>query len=935
MLPNNQPSPAPTPCMEDDTSSSEEKLSTRSYCCSRYHYRTPSLSLPVKIEKIKHLKDLNNKNVWSSWYKVANTNIIEPPSVVPATKVDIPTTPATKTAQPLSSPTVTTPATPPTEPVLTKQFVLYQIVKLEANVLAHYAGVKELLEKKMSHHLTELDTFALRFQPTKHSSMLHFKIEMERECQTHLRAGIQDFSNSKHPQKEWIEQMIEKYDAFIGKGNGNCIQKSIQALTHKLSAEVELMVTKLSRKLDQIQFQFEMEYANHEKIMMERETAHTVKNLNTTAHHQLLNLLEMNLPPNVADQVRQTLAIMMTAAQQTYQLSRVGEILRGEVPQLKDYLVDATRSWSKICGANNFQLDSCSQELIVDGFRVIAVLSNAWNNALNHGDTTRMNETKMYFCAAKNDLVEICIINRAQEDATPFDSIEDCESNHKNRNKNEAEAPQHGTTDYYSATEMSKLKFQSSPAAVLTTRMGMTWIKKLCQNRVTLKSEGFGGFTTLTCYMEADHSRLRSQKRSRYNDVDQRGGSIPIDVPSRNNGGLGRVDSSGGNCSSTEQASSNKTKPNNTNVLWDTVFVQQILETHGMVVVEDSKALGLQIQKGLTKSYAINNVRILCGKKATRYQDICQLLDNVVRQKLQQLQQLQQMHHSTAHQHIANPILVVMDRNLGHGLNKEGERVQMPNGDVVAANMRQKGYHGCLVLHTGDSDEQLKMYESHYKKYYIDMVLDKHHLPSYLHICERFSAWVSERFQFGTFMKNTMAAAAGGADVGVLESDICLSASHDLLQANNLLFKMIHSNNEEHNVVLNDLVCTARRLETTMQLLGAPKLRNLCQQICKQFKHGGLLLLFAQQQRQQQEEALEKEKQETQPEMPADVLDVLEPTLIDLFTREVSVMQRLVEIALLLINKTFDEKNLMNESVSVPSVAVHEHRREKSKLQGA
>jgi hypothetical protein len=93
--------------------------------------------------------------------------------------------------------------------------------------------------------------------------------------------------------------------------------------------------------------------------------------------------------------------------------------------------------------------------------------------------------------------------------------------------------------------------------------------------------------------------------------------------------------------------------------------------------------------------------------------------------------------------------------------------------------------------------------------------------------------------------------------------------------------------------------------------------------------------LFAQQQRQQQEEALEKEKQETQPEMPADVLDVLEPTLIDLFTREVSVMQRLVEIALLLINKTFDEKNLMNESVSVPSVAVHEHRREKSKLQGA
>ena len=307
--------------------------------------------------------------------------------------------------------------------------------------------------------------------------------------------------------------------------------------------------------------------------------------------------------------------------------------------------------------------------------------------------------------------------------------------------------------------------------------------------------------------------------------------SILVGIPSRNKDGLGRVDSSGGKCSSMEQGNGNKTSQNNASVLWDTAFVQQILETHGMVVVEDSKALGLQIQKGLTKSYAITNVRILCGKKATRYQDICQLLDNVVGQK-QKLQQLQQLHHSTAQQHIANPILVVMDRNLGHGLNKDGERVQMPNGDVVAANMRQKGYHGCLVLHTGDSDEQLKMYESHYKKYYIDMVLDKLHLPSYLHICERFSAWVAERFQFGTFMKNTMAAAAGGADVGVLESDICLSASHDLLQTHNLLFKMIKSNSEEHNVVLNDLVCTARRLETTMQLLGAPKLRNLCQQIC-------------------------------------------------------------------------------------------------------
>ena len=57
-----------------------------------------------------------------------------------------------------------------------------------------------------------------------------------------------------------------------------------------------------------------------------------------------------------------------------------------------------------------------------------------------------------------------------------------------------------------------------------------------------------------------------------------------------------------------------------------------------------------------------------------------------------------------------NAILMVLDRNLGHGLDSNGSRVAMPHGDVVGAQMRQQGFLGCVVLHTGDSAEQLKMY---------------------------------------------------------------------------------------------------------------------------------------------------------------------------------------------------------------------------------
>ena len=187
------------------------------------------------------------------------------------------------------------------------------------------------------------------------------------------------------------------------------------------------MVETLHRKMDQIQFGFEMQYASHEKTMMARETAHTVKNLNTTAHHMLLELMELELDDQVAEKIRQTLAIMMTAAHQTYQLSRVGEILRGEPPQLCDNLADVTISWQKICG-HHFHLDQSARHLLVDGFRVVAVLSNAWNNALSHGDSTRMSETEIHIRDVPPDLVQISIINIAQKDAPAFEDVEESDA---------------------------------------------------------------------------------------------------------------------------------------------------------------------------------------------------------------------------------------------------------------------------------------------------------------------------------------------------------------------------------------------------------------------------------------------------------------------------------------------------------------------------
>ena len=241
-----------------------------------------------------------------------------------------------------------------------------------------------------------------------------------------------------------------------------------------------------------------------EKNLIARETAHTVKNLNTTAHHKLLELLEIvntlrtkdrtrqeyNRLQSFEVQLRQTLAIMMTAAQQTYQLSRVGEILRGEPQHLNSRVGTCTSTWEKICG-KNFHADADALELLVDEFRIVAILSNAWSNALAHGDCTRMNETEIILRAnEQRKTLEVSVVNASQHDEIPFEQVDES-------NLDELVQSQH-----------ERDGFGLSPAAKLTTQMGLKWMRKLCGGRLTLRSEGYGGKTTLTCVLDADFTDL-------------------------------------------------------------------------------------------------------------------------------------------------------------------------------------------------------------------------------------------------------------------------------------------------------------------------------------------------------------------------------------------------------------------------------------------
>ena len=80
----------------------------------------------------------------------------------------------------------------------------------------------------------------------------------------------------------------------------------------------------------------------------------------------------------------------------------------------------------------------------------------------------------------------------------------------------------------------------------------------------------------------------------------------------------------------------------------------------------------------------------------------------------------------------------------------------MPTGDIVATRLREQGYDCCLILLTGDSSEQLDQYKNLYQGYLIDLVLDKHHLPSYVHIFENYTEWVCSKLPFGKLLLRSM-----------------------------------------------------------------------------------------------------------------------------------------------------------------------------------
>ena len=60
------------------------------------------------------------------------------------------------------------------------------------------------------------------------------------------------------------------------------------------------------------------------------------------------------------------------------------------------------------------------------------------------------------------------------------------------------------------------------------------------------------------------------------------------------------------------------------------------------------------------------------------------------------------------------------------------------------------------MLLTGDSSEQLDQYKSIYQGYLIDVVLDKHHLPSYVHVFEQYTQWIVAKLPFGKLLLESM-----------------------------------------------------------------------------------------------------------------------------------------------------------------------------------
>lgn len=183
-----------------------------------------------------------------------------------------------------------------------------------------------------------------------------------------------------------------------------------------------------------------------------------------------------------------------SAGQRASQLSRVSGVLKENVPQLTTRVKDCMLAWQKMCTFNflNFHAGADALALLVDEFRIVTILSNGWSYALAHGDYTRMSETEIHLVANhKANTLEISIVNASREDEQPFEKFDvstfDIVDN-----------------DYRTFGKSAR----PAPSAKLTSHMGLKRMNKLCSGRLSLKSKGWGGKTTLTCIIDADYSAL-------------------------------------------------------------------------------------------------------------------------------------------------------------------------------------------------------------------------------------------------------------------------------------------------------------------------------------------------------------------------------------------------------------------------------------------
>jgi hypothetical protein len=541
-----------------------------------------------------------------------------------------------------------------------------------------------------------------------------------------------------------------------------------------------------------------------------------VKNLNTTAIHQLLEVLELlrsegeqeeeeeeeeeeaeelaatesaaaalardakargraagatSRSPStkygiIAAHVRQSIAIMSCAAHLTYQQSRIGGILRGEAPLLTEPLGMVTQTWQRICGPGRFRASATACRLLVDRFRVVAVLSNAWGNALAHGDSARLGEVEICLRAVPPNLVEIRVSNWSRHDDESFDGVEGrrgtaetpvaswvrpfqdvVEGDEQDQMYDDDDDEEEGEGEEGEEEEWQKEKKKeqqkeerrrrpTSPQASLTTQMGIAWMQRLCSDgRLSLCSEGHGGRTVLTCMLPADHSPLRQNRdncspTTGFTAAERdapllhslRDSSRLPPLPHRTSPSCMRAAhaENGGAAAATTTTTSTSTMLARHD--WDVRLAKALLEEHGMVVVEDSRVLALQIQHGLRRTHGVGAgrrtrpspghrdsvVRVLCGVKASRMREIQALERGAATEQA---------------------MLVCFDRNLGYGTDaRTGRRAAMPHGDAVAARMRQRGYAGCTFLQTGGSCAEVEALERRYARYYIDRILGKQRL---------------------------------------------------------------------------------------------------------------------------------------------------------------------------------------------------------------